>query len=588
MPHEDGTPTPADHALASAIATSDVLRRVAGTTSLHLYELRYAADGTYECTAFVGEGLESLLGPIPAGMDEEEAWEAAVHPDDQEPYGEFNLACRRAEPSEVEYRLVGYDGITRWVWERARPRVVDGVVYVDGIVADVSARHQAAEELAAAQERLAHLAYHDTLTGLPNRLAFSEQLDRAIGEARESGSGVAVLFVDLDDFKLVNDGFGHAVGDELLVHAAQRLRASCRGDDVVARQGGDEFLILVRGPHAAGAVKAAAEAVAVSIRETLAHPFQAAGTSVYVTPSIGVSLFPQDGEDAESLLKNADVALYAAKDSGRDSHHYYRRPERDAGDELAIASQLRDALRRDELTLYYQPLVDLGESCVIGAEALIRWNHPHRGLLAPGQFLPAAERSGLIRPITTWVTENACIQARRWADRDLDLYVSINLPPVCWQPLAIRRILQTIDSFGLGADRLMIEVTEHAAMGREADHDAMLAAIHPSGLRLAIDDFGTGYSSLGRLRRMRPSMVKIDRSFVADLPGDHDSAVLVRAMVTMTGELGITCLAEGIETEQQLRFLRDHGCPLGQGYLYSKPLPIAALDALLTGSARAA
>ena len=584
----DPNPTPVDPTLAAAVATSDVLRRVAGTTSLHLYELRYAADGSYECTAFVGEGLESLLGPLPPDLDEEQAWEAAVHPDDRAPYDAFSLACQRAEASEVEYRLVGYDGVVRWVWERARPRVEDGVVYVDGIVADVTERHRAAAELAAAKERLEHLAYHDSLTGLPNRRRFHERLDGAVMDAARDGRGVAVLFVDLDDFKLVNDSFGHAIGDQLLTHAAERLRGSCRRGDVVARQGGDEFLVLVHEQGSSGSAKDAAEAVATSVRHALASPFHVADTSVYVTPSIGVSLFPDDGADAETLLKHADVALYAAKDAGRDNHRYYRRPHRNSGDGLVVASQLRDALRRGELALHYQPLVDLEQSCIIGAEALIRWNHPERGLLAPGLFLPVAERSGLIRDMTTWVIEQACVQARRWRDVDLDLYVSITLPPSSWQPLAIRSLLATVEDFGLTADRLMIELTEQAAMGEAAELDSTLATIHSSGLRLAIDDFGTGYSSLGRLRQLRPNVLKIDRSFIADLPADGDAAVLVETMITMTTKLGINCLAEGIETDAQLAFLRTNGCTLGQGYLYSRPLPSAGFDSLIADEPRAA
>jgi EAL domain-containing protein (putative c-di-GMP-specific phosphodiesterase class I) len=323
------------------------------------------------------------------------------------------------------------------------------------------------------------------------------------------------------------------------------------------------------------------------VRDALTQPFEIAGSSVYVTPSIGVSVFPGDGETPAALLKNADIALYSAKEAGRDSHRFYRPPNRDSTAELTVAAELRDALRRDELTLFYQPLVDLSESCIVGAEALIRWNHPTRGLLAPGEFLTSAERTGLIRPITSWVIERACIQARRWCDRDLDLYVSINLPPTYWQPNAIRRMLATIGSFGIGADRLMIEVTEQAAMAESAELDQMLAAIHSSGLRVAIDDFGTGYSSLGRLRHLRPSLIKIDRSFVADAATDRDAAVLVETMITMAQKLGVSCLAEGIETESQLGFLRGHGCPLGQGYLYSRPLPVQQFEALLFGDARA-
>jgi diguanylate cyclase (GGDEF)-like protein len=451
---------------------------------------------------------------------------------------------------------------------------------VDGIVADITERRRAAEELSEARARLEHLAYHDSLTGLPNRAAFREQLEAAIADAGRAGRGLAVLFIDLDDFKLVNDGFGHAVGDELLVHCAERLRAACRGGDLVARQGGDEFLVLVRDVERGEHARRAAEAVAVSVRDTLSRDFRVGGVSAYITPSIGVSLFPDDGTTADELLKTADIALYAAKDAGRDSHRYYRRPERDSGYDLTIASGLRDALRRGELILHYQPLVDLAAGRIVGAEALIRWNHPARGLIAPGQFLPAAERSGLIRPITTWVVEQACAQAARWRTAGRDLYVSVNLPPACWQPHAIRRTLDTMAQFGLDPGRLTVEITEQAAMGDATEDEATLALVHANGLGLAIDDFGKGYSSLGRLRRIRPSLIKIDRSFVADLPGDRDAAMLVKTMLALAEGLGITCLAEGIETDAQLRFLRDSGCTLGQGYLYSRPVAAAAFDRL--------
>jgi EAL domain-containing protein (putative c-di-GMP-specific phosphodiesterase class I) len=301
-----------------------------------------------------------------------------------------------------------------------------------------------------------------------------------------------------------------------------------------------------------------------------------------------VSLFPDDGITADELLKKADIALYAAKNAGRDSHRYYRRPERDSGYDLTVASELRDALRRDELTLHYQPLFELERGLIVGAEALIRWRHPARGLIAPAQFLPVAERSGLIRPITTWVVEQACAQAARWRTGGHDLYVSVNLPPACWQPQAMRQTLDAIERFGLAADRLTVEITEEAAMGDAAEDEATLALVHANGLNLAIDDFGTAYSSLGRLRRIRPSLIKIDRSFVFDLPGDRDAAVLVETMITMAEKLGIACLAEGIETEAQLGFLRDNGCGLGQGYLYARPLEVAAFDRMLAGAGRRA
>jgi diguanylate cyclase (GGDEF)-like protein/PAS domain S-box-containing protein len=507
-----------------------------------------------------------------------------IHPDDLPAVTElFQDALARREPYAIEYRLIHADGSTRWVQGHGQGVYgSDGVVrYVDGVLFDVTVRRSS-------EARLAHLALHDPLTDLPNRGLFQEHLTVAIANAERSGSGGAVLFIDLDDFKLVNDSFGHAVGDELLMMVSRRLRESCRAGDVVARQGGDEFLVLVQGAADEGSPGAAAQVVATKLRAALAKPFPVAGTDLYVTPSIGASLFPADGDTAETLLKHADIAMYAAKEGGRDGYRLYQPPKRDSARELTIAAQLRHAERRDQLELHYQPIVDLGTSCIVGAEALIRWNHPEAGLLLPGDFLSAAERTGLIRPITAWVLERACTEVRRWCDRGLDLYVAVNLPPAYWHPAAIRRVIATVESFGLSADRVMIELTEQAAMTDIADLEPLLAEIHSQGLRLAIDDFGTGYSSLERLCRLRPSMIKIDRSFVKDLADHRNAAVLVETMITMAEKLGIQCLAEGIETEAQLAFLTERGCPLGQGYLYSRPLPVAQLNALLAGDQRRA
>ncbi len=548
------------------------------------YEFELRGEQWVMCAA--GPEIESIAGyPASDFIDHaRRSYGSIVHPEDYDRMVSlFQDALARRAPYAIEYRVIHADGSTRWVQGHGRGVCdADGrVTRIDGVFFDVTERRRS-------EERLAHLALHDPLTDLPNRALFQEHLTVAIANARRSGSGGAVLFIDLDDFKLVNDSFGHAVGDELLVLVARRLRESCRAGDVVARQGGDEFLVLVQGTAGVPDPEAAAQIVAANLRVALAKPFALASTDLYITPSIGASLFPADGDTAETLLKHADIAMYAAKDAGRDGYRLYQPPKRDSSAELAIASQLRQAERRDELELYYQPVVDLSQSCIVGAEALLRWNHPEAGLLLPGEFLPAAERTGLIRPITAWVLERACLEARRWCDNDLDLYASVNLPPVYWQPAAIRRVIATIESFGLQPDRVMIELTEEAAMTDIADLEPLLAEIHSQGLRLAIDDFGTGYSSLGRLRRLRPSMIKIDRSFVKDLPGDRDAGVLVETMTTMAQKLGIQCLAEGIETEEQLRFLREIGCPLGQGYLYARPLPIARFNALITGEERRA
>jgi diguanylate cyclase (GGDEF)-like protein/PAS domain S-box-containing protein len=498
-----------------------------------------------------------------------------IHPDERETVlAGFEAARVTGDPFAADYRIIRPDGTTVWVHDESVVVRDDGgtPLYRQGYLLDISRRKEA-------EERLAHLAYHDSLTGLPNRAMFQEHLEVALARAERSGEGVAVLFVDLDDFKLVNDSFGHVSGDELLCEVAHRLRQATRSTDVVARQGGDEFLILVADLEVGNAeqeldIAEIARGVADQLREALSHPFLVSGTEIYCSGSVGISIYPVDADGAASLLKHADIAMYKAKESGRDAARLYVRDGGDAMARLSMAGRLRRAIEREQFVLYYQPLVDLRNGAMVGAEALIRWNDGERGLIMPGRFIPLAERTGLISEISEWVIAEACRQGAEWRAAGLDLYVSVNLPPVFWQPTAMRQVLATIESFGLSPDRMMVELTESAMMAPHVEEDEpIIAELVERGLRLAIDDFGTGHSSLGRLNQMAVTTLKIDRSFVADLPADRSASVLVATMIRLADGLGLQALAEGIETDAQRRWLIEQGCPLGQGFFFSRPVP---------------
>jgi diguanylate cyclase (GGDEF)-like protein/PAS domain S-box-containing protein len=543
---------------------------------------------------FLSDEIESISGyPVADFIGSAvRTFASVIHPDDRQAVEQGVAdALARRDAFVLEYRLLHADGSVRWVYERGRGSfdAAGEVRFLDGAIFDVTTRKRA-------EERLAYLAYHDPLTDLPNRTLFQERLTQTIAAADRTGAPAAVLFADLDDFKLINDNFGHSVGDRLLQEVARRLRRVTRSGDVVARQGGDEFLILLAergGPglpraDANADMRAGAERIAAALRDALTEPFVLGDIELHVTASVGASIYPEDADSAEALLKHADVALYAAKDAGRDGFQLYRRSGRDHGRELSVAGRLRHAAGRGELELHYQPLVDLRERRIVGAEALIRWNDPERGLTPPADFLPIAERTGLIRPITEWVVDEACSQSREWRNAGHDLYVSVNLAPAFWQPTAMRAVMATIEAFGLNADRMMIEITEQAAMTPVADLEPVLAELHARGLRLAIDDFGTGHSSLGRLSRLRVNTLKIDRGFIADVPRDRGASILVESMVSLARNLGLQCLAEGVETEEQLAFLISRGCPLGQGYLFGRPTPAAQLTAMVCSERRAA
>jgi diguanylate cyclase (GGDEF)-like protein/PAS domain S-box-containing protein len=508
-----------------------------------------------------------------------------VHPDDRERVlGEVAAATAAGAPLSTEYRIVRPDGCIVWVLDESA-LVHDGEAgrpCRQGYLLDMTARREVEEELA-------HVAEHDPLTGLPNWAMFQQRVRDAVGRAEATDRGAAVLLVDLDDFKLVNDSFGHAAGDALVVEAARRLVEAVEDVDAVSRLGGDEFAVLLadldpgRGGSGTGL---AADAMAERVRAALRAPAEIDGTEIYCPASVGISLYPEDAADPATLLKYADTALFQAKAAGRDGQSRYTHPSADALEQLAMTGRLRRAIEAGRLVLHYQPLVDLESRAIVGVEALVRWQDGIR-LVMPGDFIPLAERTGLIGPLSRWVIAEACRQNRVWRDAGIDLYVSVNLPPTFWEPAAMGEVVATIESYGLPLDRMMIEITESAFMNAPLRNEPLLAEIRGRGLRLAIDDFGTGYSSLSRLNHMPATTLKIDRSFVADLTQENAGG-LVSAMIRMAEATGHQPVAEGIETEEQRALLLEEGCSMGQGYLFSKPAPAEMIERLVRGLADAA
>jgi diguanylate cyclase (GGDEF)-like protein/PAS domain S-box-containing protein len=440
------------------------------------------------------------------------------------------------------------------------------------------AAHEELRQRQKAEAELAYLAFHDRLTDLPNRAMFEEVLALALARARRSDLAVAVLYLDLDNFKLINDSLGHSAGDELLRLLANRLRRVLRGSDMVARQGGDEFLLLIADVEGGGPgddptdAVTRAEWVAERIRKELARPFRFNKTEVYVSASIGISVFPFHATDAKTLLRYSDAAMYA----GKRSHPGHTRvfSGEDPIGKLSLATRLRKATDQGGWVLHYQPIVNLPDGLIVGAEALVRWPQPDGSLMLPSDFLPLIEEMGLIGTLGEWVLQEVCAQARRWHDEGAALFATCNLSlPQLWQPDLVARLLRLIRSTEVEPSMIVVEITESAAMGDPERTRQILEELHAHGVGLAVDDFGTGYSSLSRLKELPVDMLKIDRPFLHDLPGDHASAASVRAIVQLADGLGMRAVAEGIETEEQRQALLEYGCTLGQGFLFSKAVP---------------
>jgi diguanylate cyclase (GGDEF)-like protein/PAS domain S-box-containing protein len=427
------------------------------------------------------------------------------------------------------------------------------------------------------EHELAYLAHHDPLTELPNRLLFTDRAEQALASAQVHKRGCALLLIDLDHFKIINDSLGHNVGDQLLKAVAERLKGLFGPGITLARLGGDEFAVLAEScPQLMQAA-----ALAQRIIDGLKEPFRFGGHPLFINASIGISLFPSDALSAEQLLRNADSALFKAKNAGREGYALYTEElTAHAQHRVEMASELRRALEQQELRVYYQPVHDLQSSRLIGVEALVRWEHPERGLVSPAEFIPIAERTGLIAEIDAWVMQQACQQMCQWLKAGTVLsFVAVNVSSRLFARRELyQQVAQVLHDTGLDPAFLELEVTESAVMD---DPEVALEQMHrlrELGLRLAIDDFGTGYSSLLRLKRLPVQKLKIDQGFVAGLPWDDDDAAIVRVIIALAQSMGMQVHAEGIEQIEQAGFLLDHSCDLGQGYWFGRPVPAQELD----------
>ena len=449
----------------------------------------------------------------------------------------------------------------------------DDAVSFCGFIRDIRERKEA-------EKTIRHLAYNDVLTGLPNRVLFEERLRMELAQARRSRQKVGVMCLDLDRFKIVNDTVGHSGGDQLLQEVAREFAETIREGDTVARVGGDEFSFLLPGVERAEDAVVVAERVLQSIR----HRRKIGGQEFRVTTSIGITIFPRDGKDPESLLRNADTAMYRAKERGRDNYQVFT-PAMKASllEMLALENDLSHALERDELIVHYQPVMDIESGRIVGAEALLRWQHPERGLVGPDEFIPLAEETGLIVPIGGWVLSRACEQATAWNASGLGpLRVMVNVSArQVEQPGLVQVVERVLEETGLQPELLHLELTEGAVMRHVDAVISTLSELRALGVGIAVDDFGTGYSSLGYLKRFPIDTIKIDRSFVGDVTTDKNDAAIVTTVIAMARSLKLRVIAEGVETEAQLAFLREAECDEFQGFLLSRAVPSDAFERLV-------
>jgi diguanylate cyclase (GGDEF)-like protein/PAS domain S-box-containing protein len=493
--------------------------------------------------------------------------------DSMEPYYRHVLETGRPEEN-IELQGLA-DGEKRfWLCSYYPVREQSGAITgVNAMVQEISARKKMEEEIR-------HLANHDALTGLPNRRLFIELIALEKAQSRRHGTRMAVFFLDLDRFKIINDTLGHEAGDELLKKVAAGLRSTVRSSDTVARIGGDEFNIIV--PDISRAEDAGD--VARKIMDYFVRSFLVAGQEFHISASLGISIFPDDTEEIDTLLRYADIAMYHAKEKGRNRFEFYNPDINTRSLELMrLEAWLGQSVKRGELVMHYQPLVDIASRRIVCAEALVRWRHPERGMLDPAQFIPLAEETGFISTIDEWVLGSVCRQVKAWIDAGIPaLCVTVNLSARLFEnPGVVATITRILKETGLPADHLDLEITESMAMSNVELTADRLKELTGMGIHISIDDFGTGYSSLSYLKRLPINRLKIDRSFVQDIATDADDRTIISAVTAMAHNMKMKVIAEGVETDEQLAFLEQTGCDEMQGYLFSRPLPAEEFETLM-------
>jgi diguanylate cyclase (GGDEF)-like protein/PAS domain S-box-containing protein len=524
--------------------------------------------------AFFSEGFRQVFGRSPEEFYQDNGlWEKTIHPDDSSVVQKRKAEKQRGEITIEEYRIITPTGEIRWVQDR-------GIPYQDkeghwsfyiGIILDITERKTI-------DEKIKYLAFHDDLTGLPNRKLFHEHLDTTIKNAKLEENHI-ILFIDLDQFKIVNDTLGHSIGDLLLKEVGKRISSSIRTQDIVARHAGDEFIILMKKISTIET-----DSIAKRILQSLEEAFFIQENEIFISASIGISIYPLHGTDPETLLKNADAAMYDAKFHGKNNFKYYSIEIENANNrKMAIINGLHKALENKEFEIYYQPKIITSSQSVVGVEALLRWNHPLHGPISPAEFIPLAEETGMIIAIGEWVLQEACKKYIEWESQGIaPEHLCINISPrQLRDPHFINKINNAIKEHHFKAQHLEIEITESVAIDNFDDVFTKLKQIREIGVKVALDDFGTGYSSLSYLRQFPIDSLKIDRSFIKDVLIDSQTAAIVTSIISIAHSLNLPVIAEGVETEEQFHLLNDLHCDFIQGYYISPPVPTNEIEVIL-------